>query len=510
MATPTFEVLAFGARVATPAVAVLELEGRFTDRAVRGLGRPRLLVERGPTQVECGPVPGPDAAAGPGGVPWRASFAVPLALVEGATFSLEVGRDLLVVLPSPRLGDAGDDDGARLARLAREANDLRRRLDDAAARAAAAQEHATQAVARAESRAAAAVAEVEARAGADVRAAQERAEAEVAAARRRETDTSQSAQEHAAVEVGSAREAAASDLATVREAATSELAAVREAAAAQAAAAREQADAEVAAAQADLARAREEAARRLETADQERAQALRQAEQVHALELDTLRQHHAGQLRAARAEIEALRRRIGTPSTAAARTSASFSRPTHPTEHPAPPATAPEDEDEPAAAGRPAGAASDAAGPGVADAAGPVDVGAQSAAGPADAEPAEAAVMPAAPGDDVAEARPRSAGAFPRLPAIPPTAETQVVDVGVGSETVRVLSGSRRRRHSAEDEEEPTRLSPGATRIGARSISPGTGGRTSRRGPQRTVALVALAIAIAAFLLVVVLRIGPI
>ncbi|MCW3005810.1 MAG: hypothetical protein JWP17_436, partial [Solirubrobacterales bacterium] len=110
--------------------------------------------------------------------------------------------------------------------------------------------------------------------------------------------------------------------------------------------------------------------------------------------------------------------------------------------------------------------------------------------------------------DDETGPRPLAAEALPRLPEIPPTAETEIVDAGA-DRTVRVLSGHRRPRHRAEDEEEPTRISPTATRVGARSISPAAS-RTRHRGPQRTVALVALAVAIVAFLLVVVLRVGPI
>ncbi|MFN8201620.1 MAG: hypothetical protein U0S48_03585 [Solirubrobacteraceae bacterium] len=72
-----------------------------------------------------------------------------------------------------------------------------------------------------------------------------------------------------------------------------------------------------------------------------------------------------------------------------------------------------------------------------------------------------------------------------------------------------MLSRAPRRRHDAADEQEPERLAPGAARIGARTMN-----RTMHRHrafePQRIGALVALAIAIAAFVLVVVLRVGPI
>jgi hypothetical protein len=89
-------------------------------------------------------------------------------------------------------------------------------------------------------------------------------------------------------------------------------------------------------------------------------------------------------------------------------------------------------------------------------------------------------------------------------------AETEVVDTG-NDETIRVLASRRRPRHSAEDEHEPPTLAAGATRVGARSIGSSRGADASsrRREPQRIGALVALAIAIAAFLLVVVLRVGP-
>jgi hypothetical protein len=82
----------------------------------------------------------------------------------------------------------------------------------------------------------------------------------------------------------------------------------------------------------------------------------------------------------------------------------------------------------------------------------------------------------------------------------------------VSEEGVRVLSRAPRRRHSAEDELEPMVLAPGATKMGARSITstraaPAPGRRSGGALP-RIAALVALAIAVTAFVLVVILGVG--
>jgi hypothetical protein len=75
--------------------------------------------------------------------------------------------------------------------------------------------------------------------------------------------------------------------------------------------------------------------------------------------------------------------------------------------------------------------------------------------------------------------------------------------------TIRLVAGRRRVRHRIEDETEPAQLAPGATEMGARSISDRADAHRVLE-PQRIGALIALLIAIAAFVLVVVLRVGPI
>jgi hypothetical protein len=81
------------------------------------------------------PAAAEEALARPDGELWRATYAVALDLLEDGDFSLAVGRELLVGLPAPYLGDGSDD---REVRLAREANALRRTADEARAAAAAA------------------------------------------------------------------------------------------------------------------------------------------------------------------------------------------------------------------------------------------------------------------------------------------------------------------------------------------------------------------------------------
>jgi len=138
---PAFELLRFSAVPAGEDVAVLELEGRFSSRAERDIGRPRLVVEDPSGAVtEALPVTGGDATAGPEASGWRAAYAVPLATVHTGDFALAVGRWLLLDLPAPDLEDAGGAAARRHVRLAREVNRLRRLGDEAVAGAAAAQE----------------------------------------------------------------------------------------------------------------------------------------------------------------------------------------------------------------------------------------------------------------------------------------------------------------------------------------------------------------------------------
>ena len=139
MAPPVrFEVVRFSAAPASADVALLELEGRFSAPARRRLGAPRLLAEEGSSRVEVRAAEGGNATAEPDGAPWRASFAVPLRLLESGSFALAVGRELLVDLPDPDSEERTNGSGDLHVRLAREANALRQRADEAREAAAAA------------------------------------------------------------------------------------------------------------------------------------------------------------------------------------------------------------------------------------------------------------------------------------------------------------------------------------------------------------------------------------
>ncbi len=407
MSAPTFEVRTFRALPVTSAVAVLELEGRFSGRAPTRLGRPALLVEVGRDRFELQPVSGADAAAGPGGVPWRASFALPAVALGRASFALEVGRDLLVDLPAPDVGEGDRDEGDRLARLAREANALRARLDDAAVRVA-------EAEALAETARLEAAAEVEKARAASTGAADEAAR-NVEAVRAQSDHLLEQAREEAAAALAAERERHDREVAAVREQANHSLATAEQEAEQAIAAVRDRAQAERVRHERELAAVREQADRALATALSDQQSRLA-----------------------------------------------------------APPAPASE------------GAATGAEGGGAGGRGGAPD----------------AAPQPAA------RARPSTAaGLWRESPAS--SARTEVLDTG-NDETVRVLSDRRRPRHSAEDEHEPATLAAGATRVGARAIgSTRADARSRSRDPQRIGALIALAIAITAFVLVVVLRVGP-
>jgi hypothetical protein len=131
----SFEVLRFAAAPVSAEVVLLEVEGRFRADPRRRLGVPRLVVEQADRSREVAPAAADEAVAAADGIAWRASYAVALELLEDGDFSLAVGRELLVGLPAPDLGDGSDD---REVRLAREANALRRTTDEARAAAAAA------------------------------------------------------------------------------------------------------------------------------------------------------------------------------------------------------------------------------------------------------------------------------------------------------------------------------------------------------------------------------------
>ena len=121
-----FSLLRFEAAPVSAAVALVELDGEFSERAP---ARVRLLIERGDRGVE---VP---AITSGGESPWSARFAIALDdLTDDATeFALAPGRGPLIALPTPSVAGGPDED--RFLRLAREANDLRHRLDEATAAA---------------------------------------------------------------------------------------------------------------------------------------------------------------------------------------------------------------------------------------------------------------------------------------------------------------------------------------------------------------------------------------
>src|SRR4051812_27528517 len=132
-----FEVLRFTATPGSPDVAVLQLEGRFRAPARRRLGPPRLLAENAEERIEVAAADGGDATAEPDGAHWRASFAVPLRVLAGATYALAVGRELLD-LPAPDRDEGVGGASDLHVRLAREANALRALADEAREAAAAA------------------------------------------------------------------------------------------------------------------------------------------------------------------------------------------------------------------------------------------------------------------------------------------------------------------------------------------------------------------------------------
>lgn len=128
----SFEVLRFRGAPASPDVALLELEGRLAADPPLELERARMVLEAGGSTLELDPV-GPAAArATPDGTSWRATYVVPLSALEVESAALDVGRGLLLELPAPDLEEGDGSDAARHVRLAREANALRRRLDELA------------------------------------------------------------------------------------------------------------------------------------------------------------------------------------------------------------------------------------------------------------------------------------------------------------------------------------------------------------------------------------------
>ena len=120
-ASSTFELLGFTTVAAGAGAALIEVEGAFPGGRAPHAGATRLLAEGGDgSRHEL-----PALVAGGGAERWRASFAVPLTALPGASYALVVGR-VVVELPPP---DALAADADRLVRSAREVNALRRELE---------------------------------------------------------------------------------------------------------------------------------------------------------------------------------------------------------------------------------------------------------------------------------------------------------------------------------------------------------------------------------------------
>ena len=468
MSVPPFELLRFTGAPAGPEVAVLELEGHFDSATWRARNRARLLVEAGDRSVEMPPVATTDLPDGA----WRGSYALPVALLEDASYSLAAGR-LLLELPTPDLSGPGAGPATHHVRLAREANDLRRRLDEAEEARRAAEQRAAEATEALEGeRTRAAEAEAardrEAEKAAAELAARERAEAEEREARAAVVeavstadDRVEAAQADAARAVAVAREERDRVESAAREEREQALAALRTEHERAFAAAREEAERKDAEHRRALEAAEEEATRREEdAASAERARA-------------SVTRH---ELRSARAELESLRRELAVRKGAEGRRpdrlhlSGDGENGTGETaavgaDEP----TAPDSGDEPT-------------------------IRASRRAVP-DPEPAangtgEDPTVRTPPGEALTVAAERTA-------RVPP-------DDGEG---FRVLTPRPARpRHRIEDEHEPEALPPGAAATGARSFEPAAAARTSDSA--RLLAFTALAVAIVAALLVVVLRVG--
>jgi hypothetical protein len=228
-AAAPFEVLGFAVVATGGDAALLELAGRFAPDAWPAEHHPRLVVDAvDGRRAQAAPTTAVgDARTGA----WRAAFAVPLAALDAGGFALALPR-LLVELPGP---DVLGDGAPQLVRLAREANALRRDLDAALARAAAAE------------------------------AREQAARVPLAAARARAEE-----------QVGAALARAQEDVARVRAEAEERLAT-----------ARAEAEGQVAAVQAELEREREQAAQERGRLQEELATAIAQADEqvagAHAL-----------------------------------------------------------------------------------------------------------------------------------------------------------------------------------------------------------------------------------
>src|SRR3954451_8938771 len=115
---PAFELHRFAVAAEGADTVLLELDVRWPE-GVPAAGRSRLLAGDEDQQVRIAP-----AAESVHARTWRATFAVPVAYASGPLAIVAAGY--VVELPAP---DPPGPEAERVARLAREGNALRRRLD---------------------------------------------------------------------------------------------------------------------------------------------------------------------------------------------------------------------------------------------------------------------------------------------------------------------------------------------------------------------------------------------
>nr|MBA2505185.1 hypothetical protein [Thermoleophilaceae bacterium] len=147
----SFDVEAFELVPAGDERVLVRVSGRWRGPA-RSLGDIALVLSAGGKRRRVRALPDPsaeDPTAGPDGVVWRGAFSLPLARVEGASFSLaseagavELPRPSRRPSPAPPKPDAGErrrDDEAR-RRAKREARETRGALEEERRRSAALEE----------------------------------------------------------------------------------------------------------------------------------------------------------------------------------------------------------------------------------------------------------------------------------------------------------------------------------------------------------------------------------
>jgi len=502
-AEPGLELLRFRAVPAGADAAVLELEGRFAAPTQRRLGRPRLLVETEGGRVEAVAVSGQEAFAGPDAAVWRATYALPLAAVDG-TFTIAAGRRLTLTLPAPYIETAQGAPAAHHVRLAREVNGLRRRADEAEAQAAAARargneldEHLSNAREQAEGLREELITARETARAADRRAESEREQAAAAATEAaRELEAQRARQAEAADSGRSELEAERERARSAAAEAADELEAERERGRAAAAKATQELEAVQRGHEEAMVRASEESLHRLEEA-------------VAAQRAQTLAARH--DLKAAHAELEAITREHPEvraprpPRTGTARDEVT-------TGQEAAGSGAPRE-----APGAPTASREQAGAPDATRTTAELALGLD----PDDLEPSTDEVAQAAIEEERRRTRTTRVDdettTQRAVPSTRPITLELADDAMVATtQTVRVLNprARRPRRDLAAEAREANESAtpPGAAEIGAQHIAPATDRRdlTARAAgdPARTLALAALAIFVVA-LLVIVLGLGP-